>query len=105
MRGCNREAGDAHRPLEEEEVVLVHGDAVAEREVARADKRIVDRHRAVHPGVHAWRVLWAGLVAKGERIPAHNRVKASAGVLYEWELWQGTCCLPCLHANSPRRAS
>lgn len=84
-------AAATHRPLEEEEVVGVHGEVARERKVARADERVVDRHRAVYAGVQAegvgaqpiWRVR---LVAEGEGKPGAQHGSRSVS---ETACWAG----------------
>lgn len=68
MQNASDAALIAHRPLEEEQVVLVVWEVAAEGEVSRADKWIVDGDRAVEQRVGAWRVWWVCLVTKGEGI-------------------------------------
>lgn len=54
----------AHRPLEEEQVVLVVREVVPERKVPRADEGIVVGHSAGQERVCAWLVCGRGLVTK-----------------------------------------
>lgn len=78
----------AHRPLEEEQVVLVVGEVVPERKVPRADERIVVGYRAAQERVGAWLVRRRGLVTKRNCICSENSRPSRV------------CLYSCLHATA-----
>lgn len=77
----------AHRPLEEEQVVLVVGEVVPQRKVPRADESVVVGHCAAQERVGTWLVRRRGLVTKRNRICSESKRPSLV------------CLYSCLHAQ------